>query len=145
MLNTIQVLKFVRFCITYSSCYNYTQLVLELFLWFFMITLCKFISGNRHRIEPGVWNSKLLSYYNDKQYNIRDAIDYWYNLDSDESVSFREKCSGPQCSGSCPEKIALIAQGEAQTWSTSVRVALTACVVLIEVTCLIMKVNSTVM
>ena len=89
-----------------------------------------------------MWNSKIQSYYNGKKYNIRSAIDYWYNSDPEKGVSFRDMCSGPHCSDACPEEIILAPNEEKGTWSTGIRIAIAASVILIAVTCLIMKVHS---
>ncbi|CAI8009436.1 ABC transporter G family member 8 [Geodia barretti] len=91
-----------------------------------------------HRIESGVWGREILGYYNGKGHTIRSAIDLWYNH-SEESLVFRDVCSGPHCSNTCPEKIALSRKEEAENWSPGVEIAIAAVVLLIGVICLIMK------
>ena len=95
--------------------------------------------GGRHRIESGVWSREILGYYNGTGHTIRSAIDLWYNH-SEESLVFRDVCSGPHCSNACPEQIALSKTEEAKTWATGARIAIAAVVLLIGVTCLILKV-----
>ena len=95
--------------------------------------------GGRHRIESGVWGREILGCYNGKGHTIRSAIDLWYNH-SEESLVFRDVCSGPHCSNTCPEKIALSRKEEAENWSPGVEIAIAAVVLLIGVICLIMKV-----
>ena len=97
----------------------------------------------RHRIESGVWSDQTLAYYDDQGYTIRDAINYWYlNVsDTEESVVFRDVCSGPHCSNVCPEVITLHTDDTGEVWSTSTRLVITCAVLLIAVICLLMKVR----
>ena len=92
-----------------------------------------------------MWNGPLLGYYDGEGYTIRDAIHYWYWNVSDkrEGVAFRDQCSTPHCSNSCPEEIALTSLTDAETWSVGARVTIAILVLLIAITCLIMKVNIT--
>ena len=98
--------------------------------------------GGRHRIESGVWNREILAYYNGTGHTIRSAIDLWYNLLSGESVVFRDVCSGPHCSGTCPEQISL-SERKNNTSSVGVKITIAVVVLLIAATCLIMKVYPT--
>ena len=102
-------------------------------------SICFLFVGCRHRIESGVWGREILGYYNGKGHTIRSAIDLWYNH-SEESLVFRDACSGPHCSNTCPEQIALSQKEEAENWSSGVKIAIAAVVLLIGVICLIMKV-----
>ena len=95
--------------------------------------------GGRHNIESGVWNREILGYYNGTGHTIRSAIDLWYNH-SEESLVFRDVCSGPHCSNACPEQIAL-SENEENNWSLGVKIVIAAVVLLIGVTCLVMKVS----
>ena len=103
-----------------------------------------FVLNYRHRIQSGVWNGPLLGYYDGEGYTIRDAINYWYLNVSDRGVgvAFRDQCSGPHCSNSCPEEIVLVPQREADTWSVGARVIIAMMVLLIAVICLTMKVGT---
>jgi hypothetical protein len=95
----------------------------------------------RHRIQSGVWNGPPLGYYDGEGYTIRDAIDYWYWNVSDkrEGVAFRDECSSPHCSNSCPEEIVLVSRREAETWSVGARVTIAILVLLIAIISLMMK------
>ena len=97
----------------------------------------------RHRIESGVWSDKVLAYYDGQGYTIRDAINYWYwNVSgTEESVVFRDVCSGPHCSNVCPEVISLVADNTGNMWSGGARIAIAVIVLLISVICLVMKVS----
>ena len=96
----------------------------------------------RHRVESGVWSDQVLAYYDGQGYTIRDAINYWYwNVsDTEESVVFRDVCSGPHCSNICPEVITLEADNAEDVWSGAARIAIAVVVLFISIVCLIMKV-----
>ena len=89
-----------------------------------------------------MWNDKELAYYDGRGYTIRDAIDFWYkNLsDTEEGVVFRDLCSGPHCSNTCPEKIILETESAAEEWSVAARISIAAVVLTIAVVCLLLKV-----
>ena len=89
-----------------------------------------------------MWNGPLLGYYDGEGYTIRDAIHYWYwNVsDNREGVAFRDECSGPQCSNSCPEEIVLMSL-QAQPWSTPVITVIIIAVLFIAAVCFVLKVN----
>ena len=87
-----------------------------------------------------MWNGEVLGYYEGRGYTIRKAIDHWHNSSLEKGVVFRDVCSGPHCSGACPEVIALSPRDETRSWSTGARAAVAAVVLLVAVTCLVMKV-----
>ena len=89
-----------------------------------------------------MWQSDVRAYYGGKQYTIRDAIDYWHNQSDyiGEGVAFREACSGPHCSSSCPEEVLLAPPEETEKWSLGARAAIACVVLLIAVCCLLLKV-----
>ena len=78
---------------------------------------------------------------------MRDAISYWYwNVsDSGNVVVFRDACSGPHCSNSCPEQISLQAGSSAlDAWSKEGRAIVAAIILLISIVSVMMKVFTTV-
>ena len=91
-----------------------------------------------------MWSDQALAYYDDQGYTIRDAINYWYlNVsDTEESVVFRDVCSGPHCSNVCPEVIILVPDNTGNIWSGGARIAIAVIVLLIAVICLVMKVST---
>ena len=98
----------------------------------------------RHRVQSGVWSSHVLAYYEGQGYTIRDAIHYWYwNVsDTEEGVAFRDVCSGPHCSSTCPEEFILEGEDVAAGWSTGAKITIAVVVLTIAVICLLMKVCS---
>lgn len=96
-----------------------------------------------HRISPGIWKTNVLGYYKDKGYTIRDAIHYWYHnvSDEEEGVVFSDKCSGPHCSHSYPDKIVLQeVSSAASTWSAGSKITITVVVLLISMASIMLKV-----
>ena len=59
---------------------------------------------------------------------------------TEESVVFRDVCSGPHCSNVCPEVITLHTDDAGVVWSKSTRICIACVVLLIAVICLLMKV-----
>ena len=98
---------------------------------------------NSHRIQSGIWSRDVLAYYEGQGYTIRDAIHYWYwNIsNTEEGVAFRDVCTGPQCSNTCPEEIILSAE-TAETWSGGARIAIAVIVLTIAAMCLLLKVHA---
>ena len=94
-----------------------------------------------HRIQSGIWSRDVLAYYEGQGYTIRDAIHYWYwNVsNTEEGVAFRDVCTGPHCSNTCPEEIILSAE-IAETWSGGARIAIAVIVLTIALICLLLKV-----
>ena len=54
-------------------------------------------------------------------------------------MAFRDVCTGPHCSTTCPEEIILSAE-IAETWSGGARIAIAVIVLTITVLCLLLKV-----
>ena len=100
------------------------------------------LTSFRHRVQSGVWSSHVLAYYDGQGYTIRDAIHYWYwNVsDTEEGVAFRDACSGPHCSSTCPEEFILGGEYVAGGWSTGAKISIAVIVLTIAVICLLMKV-----
>ena len=98
--------------------------------------------GTSHRIQSGIWSRDVLAYYEGQGYTIRDAIHYWYwNVsNTEEGVAFRDVCTGPHCSNTCPEEIILSAE-IAETWSGGARIAIAVIVLTIALICLLLKVS----
>ena len=92
-----------------------------------------------------MWSTPLLGYHDGVGYTIRDALHYWYwNVsDTGEGVAFRDTCSTPHCSNSCPEEIVLVDEGETEMWSVGARVTIGILVLLIGLISLTMKVSHT--
>ena len=90
-----------------------------------------------------MWSDQDLAYYEGEGYTIRDAINYWYwNVsNTNETVVFRDECSGPHCSNVCPEEISLETGSGAVVWSGATRMAIATTVLLISIICLVMKVS----
>ena len=55
-------------------------------------------------------------------------------------MAFRDVCTGPQCSNTCPEEIILSAE-TAETWSGGARIAIAVIVLTIAAICLLLKVS----
>ena len=60
--------------------------------------------------------------------------------DTEESVVFRDVCSGPHCSNVCPEVIILVSDNSGNMWSRGSRITIAVIVLIISVTCLVIKV-----
>ena len=98
---------------------------------------------HRHKIQSGVWNGPLVGYHETQSYTISRAIRFWYEniSNGEESVTFRDKCSGLHCSKSCPEQIVLEVEERENAWPMGVKIGVVAVVLFIAVMCLLMKVS----
>ena len=62
--------------------------------------------------------------------------------DGREGVAFRDECSSPHCSNSCPEEIVLqVGNTAAEAWSTGTRITAALIVLLISIASVVMKVS----
>ena len=55
-------------------------------------------------------------------------------------MAFRDVCSGPHCSSTCPEELILEGESVAADWSTGAKIAIAVIVLTIAVICVLMKV-----
>ena len=55
-------------------------------------------------------------------------------------MAFRDVCSGPHCSSTCPEEFILEGEDVAGGWSTAAKISIAVIVLTIAVICLLMKV-----
>ena len=94
-------------------------------------------------MRSGLWSERILGYHDGVGYTIRDALHYWYwNVsDTGEGVAFRDTCSTPHCSNSCPEEIVIEDGGTAGKWPVEIKAVITLAVLLVTVACLVLKVN----